>query len=151
MRALTTWYFGPAAPPLTEPILLVDGDRRGVLANTAVMSNAAPAYAPPGRALVAASAVGGPLPEAVVRAELTRLYGVPAGDWPLLSVVHLPRALPDASPPLHRLRRPVSLGDGRYVAGDHRDSPSIQGALAGGRRTAGAVLAARRGGTGHGA
>jgi hypothetical protein len=27
------------------------------------------------------------------------------------------------------------------VAGDHRDSPSIQGALAGGWRTAGAVLA----------
>src|SRR4051812_29807708 len=23
MRRLTTWYFGPAAPPLTEPILLV--------------------------------------------------------------------------------------------------------------------------------
>jgi hypothetical protein len=33
------------------------------------------------------------------------------------------------------------MGDGLFVAGDHRDSPSIQGALAGGWRTAGAVLA----------
>ncbi|WP_266319664.1 FAD-dependent oxidoreductase [Micromonospora peucetia] len=27
-----------------------------------------------------------------------------------------------------------------FVAGDHRDSPSVQGALASGRRAAGAVL-----------
>ncbi|GAA0812807.1 FAD-dependent oxidoreductase [Spirilliplanes yamanashiensis] len=143
MRALTTWYFGPAQPPITEPILLVDGDRRERLANTAVMSNAAPTYAPPGRALVAASAVGDtPLPEPVVREELTRLYGVPAADWPLLRVVALPHALPAAPPPLNRLRRPVALGDGVFVAGDHRDSPSIQGALAGGWRAAGALLSA---------
>jgi hypothetical protein len=35
----------------------------------------------------------------------------------------------------------VALGEGLFVAGDHRDSPSIQGALASGWRTAGAVLA----------
>ena len=46
-------------------------------------------------------------------------------------------------------RRSTSLGDGLFVAGDHRDTPSIQGALVSGRRAAGAVLrelrAARRG------
>ncbi len=145
MRALTTWYFGPTRAPLDEPILLVDGDRREILANTAVLSNAAPTYAPPGRALVAASAVGAaPVPESVVRAELARLYGVATDDWPLLGVVSLPAALPAAPPPQQRLRKPVALGDGRYVAGDHRDSPSIQGALASGWRTAGALLADRR-------
>ena len=42
-------------------------------------------------------------------------------------------------PPL-RLRRPVRLGDGRYVAGDHRDTASIQGALVSGQRAAETVL-----------
>jgi hypothetical protein len=34
----------------------------------------------------------------------------------------------------------VDLGEGLFVAGDHRDSPSIQGALASGWRAAGGVL-----------
>jgi predicted NAD/FAD-dependent oxidoreductase len=34
----------------------------------------------------------------------------------------------------------VALGDGVFVCGDHRDTPSIQGAMASGRRTARAVL-----------
>jgi phytoene dehydrogenase-like protein len=140
MRSLTTWYFSAATPPLTEPILLVDGDRREIIANTAVMSNAAPEYAPPGRSLIAASVVGPSPAEDVIRAELARLYGVPATEWELLSTLVLPGALPAATVPQGRLRKPVDLGNGLFVAGDHRDSPSIQGALAGGWRTAGAVL-----------
>ena len=75
-----------------------------------------------------------------MRVELARIYGVPTDDWQLLEVVPIPHALPAALPPQNRLRKPVSLGDGLFVAGDHRDSPSLQGALAGGWRTAGAVL-----------
>ena len=33
------------------------------------------------------------------------------------------------------------LGEGRYVAGDHRDTPSIQGAMFSGRRCGAAVVA----------
>jgi hypothetical protein len=49
----------------------------------------------------------------------------------------------DVSP----LRSPTLLVDGldelpgRYVCGDHRDTPSVQGALVSGRRAAAAVLA----------
>jgi phytoene dehydrogenase-like protein len=145
MRALTTFYFGAQHAPVDEPILLLDGDRREIVANTVVMSNAAPEYAPPGKSLIAASLVGVSAPsgasEAVVRTELARMYGVATDDWQLLDVVTLPHALPAARVPQHRLRKPVDLGDGLFVAGDHRDSPSLQGALAGGWRTAGAVLA----------
>jgi hypothetical protein len=54
--------------------------------------------------------------------------------------VSVPAALPAAEPPLGDLRRPVDLGDGRYVAGDHRDTPSLQGAMASGARAARAIL-----------
>jgi phytoene dehydrogenase-like protein len=145
MQGLTTFYFGADRPPLAEPTLVVDGDRREIVANTVVMSNAAPEYAPAGRSLIAASVVGVSAPsgasEAVIRVELARMYGAPTDDWDLLDVVSIPHALPAAPPPQGILRKPVDLGDGLFVAGDHRDSPSIQGALAGGWRTAGAVLA----------
>ena len=144
MRGLTTYYFGASSAPIDEPTLLLDGDRREIVANTIVMSNAAPEYAPPGKSLIAASTVGVAAPsgasEQVMRVELARIYGVPTDDWQLLEVVPIPHALPAALPPQNRLRKPVSLGDGLFVAGDHRDSPSLQGALAGGWRTAGAVL-----------
>ena len=59
MRALTTLLLRRRLlPPIDEPILLLDGDRREIIANTVVLSNAAPEYAPPGRALIAASVVG---------------------------------------------------------------------------------------------
>ncbi|MFI7212767.1 NAD(P)/FAD-dependent oxidoreductase [Micromonospora maritima] len=141
MHAYTTYYHRADAPPLDEPILLLDGDRREMIANTVVLSNAAPTYAPAGQHLVATSVVGPqPPPERVIRTELERLYGRSTADWTHLTTVTVPHALPAAPPPQGRLRKPVALGDGLYVAGDHRDSPSIQGALASGWRTAGAVL-----------
>ncbi|GIJ78530.1 Protoporphyrinogen oxidase [Micromonospora phaseoli] len=141
MRGYTTYYHATTEPPLDEPILLVDGDRREMVANTVVVSRAAPRYAPAGRHLVATSVVGPSAPpEPAVRLELARLYGRSTADWEHLTTVRIPAALPAAPPPQGRLRKPVALGQGLFVAGDHRDSPSIQGALASGWRTAGAVL-----------
>ena len=53
----------------------------------------------------------------------------------------VPQALP-AMPAPHPFRRPVRVGTPSgevYVAGDHRDTSSIQGALVSGRRAAAAV------------
>lgn len=142
MHAYTTYYHRTDTAPLDEPILLLDGDRRETIANTVVVSRAAPTYAPDGQHLVATSVVGPQTPpEPVIRRELDRLYGRSTADWTHLTTVTVPDALPAAPPPQGRLRKPVALGDGLYVAGDHRDSPSIQGALASGWRTVGAVLA----------
>ncbi|WP_203835068.1 NAD(P)/FAD-dependent oxidoreductase [Winogradskya humida] len=144
MNGLTTYYFGAPQAPIAEPTLLLDGDRREIIANTIVMSNAAPEYAPAGQSLIAASTVGVAAPsgasEAVIRVELSRMYGVPTDDWQLLEIVSIPHALPAAPTPQAKLRKPVALGGGLYVAGDHRDSPSLQGAMASGWRTAGSVL-----------
>ncbi|MFI8524012.1 protoporphyrinogen/coproporphyrinogen oxidase [Promicromonospora sukumoe] len=143
MRALTTVYHAAPEPPGTEPILLLEGDDDRLIANSAVLSNAAPGYSGDGRALVATSLVGGAaagVDEAAVRRRLARLYGVPTDDWAHVRTVSVPDALPGAQPPLGDLRRPVDLGDGLFVAGDHRDTPSVQGAMASGTRAARAVL-----------
>jgi Flavin containing amine oxidoreductase len=77
--------------------------------------------------------------EAAVRAQLRYVYGAETARWSLARTHALPRALTAMEPPLD-VRRPVALGDGVFVAGDHRDSASSQGALVSGRRCANAVL-----------
>ncbi len=141
MHALTTLYHVAPAAPARGPTLHLDGTG-GPLANTVVLTEAAPAYSPDGRALVSSSFLGTAerLPEPAVRRELARLYGVSTADWVHLHTVEVPRALP-ALPAGSPLRRDVALGGGLFVAGDHRDTPSQQGALVSGRRTAQAVLA----------
>ncbi|MFD7025349.1 protoporphyrinogen/coproporphyrinogen oxidase [Promicromonospora sukumoe] len=145
MRALTTVYHATPEPPGSEPILLLEGDDDRMVANSVVLTNAAPGYSGDGRALVATSLVGGAttrVDEAAVRRRLARLYGVPTDGWEHVRTVSVPDALPGAQPPLGDLRRPVDLGDGLFVAGDHRDTPSVQGAMASGTRAARAVLGA---------
>ncbi len=141
MRAVTTYYHATPSPPVREAILVLDGERSGPVVNSIVLTNAAPSYSGDGRALVSSSVLGvDPPDEAAVRRHLTVLYGQSIEDWELIDAVHVRQALPAAVPPLGNLREPVSLGDGLYAAGDHRDTPSIQGAMASGARVARAVL-----------
>jgi phytoene dehydrogenase-like protein len=141
MNSVTTVYHVVADPPVAEAILLLDGERSGPIVNSVVLTNAAPTYSPDGRALVSTSVLGtDPPADADLRRALERLYGVSVAGWEHLATVRVPEALPRADPPLGTLRRPVDLGDGLFVAGDHRDTPSIQGALVSGKRAAAAVL-----------
>jgi phytoene dehydrogenase-like protein len=146
-RSVTTWYYRPDVPPESlaqgRPVLIVDGARRGPLLNTVVPSHAAPAYSPPGVALVSASALGvrdTTAQERAVRDHLGWMYGAHTERWELIARYTISYALPAMPVPLD-VRRPVSLGHGLYVAGDHRDTSSIQGALVSGRRAAESAIA----------
>jgi protoporphyrinogen oxidase len=144
-RGVTTAYHVAPAFPEATAMLLLDAAGSPV-ANTIVLSSAAPEYAPPGRALVSTSIVHGSVPVdpdgPEVRSAMTRLHGTDTSSWELLATYDLPHALPGMPAP-HPMRRPVRLtgggGGSVYVAGDHRDTSSIQGALVSGRRAAAAV------------
>lgn len=144
-RAVTTlWHVAPGMPP-TEAALIVDGDPLAPLTHTAVVSDVAPTYSPDRRALVCSTVVGhdGTEPgnlEVAVRERLSAIHGLGTREWQHLTTRHLPRALPIVEPG-HNFRRPVRVLAGLYVCGDHRDSSSIQGALASGRRAARSALA----------
>ncbi|HST47952.1 NAD(P)/FAD-dependent oxidoreductase [Jatrophihabitans sp.] len=140
LRSLTTFWFAAERSPHPRPILHLDGLRRGPVVNAAVLSAAAPAYSPDGRALVAASMVGLPAAdtERLVRDQLGLMYATSAADWQLLRVDAIAGALPAMLPPL-AVRQPVQLTDTLFVAGDHRDTASQQGALASGARAARAI------------
>lgn len=155
-RALTTvWHLSeePLGLRGRGRYLHVDGDRshtrRHGLVNTVVVSRSAPDYLPPAlvghRDLVATTVLGtldGRGRSATdVRDQAARVLGTsPTTLGEEVAVQEIPHALPRTPLPLD-VRRPVDLTDGRFVVGDHRDSPSIQGALVSGRRGARAVLA----------
>lgn len=160
-RVLTTvWHVSeePLGTGRRGRYLHVSGDgshrRRHGLVNTVVVSRSAPGYLPPrlgGRADLVATTVLGTLGEragerpvevlASVRDQAARVLGTsPRLLGHEVAVHEVVDALPRRDLPL-RTRRPVDLGDGLVVVGDHRDTPSIQGALVSGRRGAGAVLA----------
>lgn len=147
MKGLVTWWYAVDEPPGTEPVVVVDGRRRGPVVNAAVMSAAAPSYAPAGRHLVqVTSLLRGDAPaEADVRRQAGEMLGVATSGWREVARHEIPAALPVQPAPLST-RRPVHLGDGLYVCGDHRDTASSQGALVSGRR-AGAAVARRLGGS----
>ena len=120
---------------------MLDGTGRGPVLNIAVMSNVSPSYAPSGQHLIAAAIPGrtdGDL-EADARRQLTEMFGSTVNSWRHLRTYSIAHGQPDQSPPFSP-KKPVSLGQGLFVCGDHRDTASIQGALYSGRRTGRAVV-----------
>jgi phytoene dehydrogenase-like protein len=139
-RALTTFYHHTETSPAARALLHVDGDRDGPVVNTAVVSDVARTYCSKG-SLVASTVLGANDSASMVRAvtrQLASIYGVDTGGWELVASYPIAQALPAMLPPLE-IRQPVDLGDGLFVAGDHRDTASIQGAIVSGRRAAAAV------------
>jgi phytoene dehydrogenase-like protein len=144
---VTDWWSTDEAPTV-RPMLWVDARQNalGPVLNTAVISAAAPSYAPAGQHLIAASALleadGAAPAETVTRRHAADIMGADGGSWNLLTRSTIQHALPAQPAPL-RVRRPVAIGDGLWWCGDHRDTASIQGALVSGRRTAEQILRSR--------
>jgi phytoene dehydrogenase-like protein len=148
-RGTTCLYFAASQPPVAEPILVLagDGPADGPVNNLCVPSLVQPAYAPPGAALVSVTVVGVPaLGDAALQAavldQLTGWFGAAVRGWRHLRTYRIPYALPSATPAdLDPPSRAARLREGLYVAGDYRESPSIQGALVSGRLAAEALIA----------
>jgi phytoene dehydrogenase-like protein len=146
-HAVSCCWFAASESPVRKPVLLLNGDQSGPALNVAMVSEAAPTYAPLGQALVAAACpsianaghAGPPVGlEAAVTAQMRAWFGSQVDDWRLLRTDHIHHAQPSQGLPFHPRQR-VRVADGLFVAGDHRDTSSTQGALFSGRRVAQAV------------
>lgn len=139
---VTVLHHTTADPPPTGASLVLDADRGGPVAHTAVISRVDPSRAPAGRALVTSTVLGTPPSDVdtAVRTHLARLYGTSTTSWETLAVRHTREAVPAMGAP-HDLSRPVRLLAGLYVCGDHRDTSTVQGALHSGQRASTAILA----------
>lgn len=144
MKGVLTHWFAAGTAPSEANMICVDGRARpgGPLVNAAVISNAAPSYAPAGQHLIQTSALfgaGRPVPtDDEVRRHAGEIFGAPTSGWELVARQEVPHALPAQLPPLRR--QPMVSPSGLIVCGDHRATASIEGALVSGHRAAQAIL-----------
>ena len=145
-RSVTCFYYAAEEPPVTEPLLVLNGDGAGPVNNFAVISNLAPSYAPAGKHLISASVLGThQLTDAqlggFIVAQMKTWFGKVASSWKFLRSYRITHAQPQQYPgALEPPQRPVRIRPGVYVCGDHRDNASIHGAMLSGRRAAEAVI-----------
>ncbi|MGB3828644.1 MAG: NAD(P)/FAD-dependent oxidoreductase [Ornithinimicrobium sp.] len=147
MKGVVTDWFTMDEAPSGLDMLIVDGrERPGPIKNTAVVTAAAPSYAPPGRHLVQTSVLmsegADPVDVREVRAHAAELYGVPTDTWELVHRHEVPHALPAQDAPL-QIRTPMQVSAHVIACGDHMDTASIQGAMVSGRRAAQGYLRRR--------
>lgn len=145
-RATTCFYFASPSPPMSEPLLVLNGDPSGPINNLSVPSNVAPSYAPSGQSLVSVSVIGQNANattelELDVRRQLREWYGSQVDRWLTLPSYYIRHALPGQ--PAHFRDQPApspKLAAGLYHCGDYCETASIHGAMVSGRRTAESVL-----------
>lgn len=145
-RRATAIHFAAPAAPWRGPDLLLNGDGRGWINSLVVMSELAPERAPAGQALITVGIIDD-VPdddaalETAIRTEARGWFGDAVSTWRVLRVDRIACAQPSQRPEdLEPVAREVRVGPGRFVAGDHRETASLHGALASGRRAAEAVL-----------
>jgi len=130
----TTWYHEVPANFSDSNRLLLDGEKRGPVVNSIVISNFMASYAPAGRALLSTTTIEY-TSESEVRRHLAQMWGAQTHSWPLLAKYEIPKALP-ISAPGSVLATSSKIGDGLFIAGDFRTSASQNGALLSGRLAA---------------
>jgi phytoene dehydrogenase-like protein len=146
-RMVTTVYYDAPEPPTSDPILVLDGEGEGPVNHLAAMDRVSERLAPAGRSLVSANVLDPRVArrsdeelDAAVRRQMQDWYGTMVGEWRLLRIYRIEEAVPLETPetfdPPQRASR---IRPGLFVAGDHRENPSINGALGSGRRAGRAV------------
>ena len=138
MAGCITWYHAVSQNPSGNGRLVVDGQRRGPIINTVVMSDISANYAPSGQHLVSTTTELN-VTESDVRRHLAVVWGTGTHDWQFIAKYEIPAALP-----IHNVGRALSqsmkINEHHFVAGDHRSVPSQQGALFSGRLVAQLLL-----------
>ena len=138
MAGCITWYHAVSENPSGNGRLIVDGQRRGPIINSVVMSDISSSYAPKGQHLISTTTDLN-VTESDVRRHLAIMWGTSTHEWQFIAKYEIPAALP-----IHNVGRVLSqsmkINDHHFVAGDHRTVPSQQGALFSGRLAAQLIL-----------
>ncbi|CAL0324531.1 unnamed protein product [Lupinus luteus] len=129
-----------------DPVLYLNGSGKGIVNNMFFVTNVAPSYGPPNKALVSVSLIGlfdnesdDDLIDKVVH-ELSSWFGEEmVRRWKHLRTYRVGFAQPNQSPPTDSKKNP-RVEPGLYVCGDYLTSATFDGALVSGRRAAECLL-----------
>jgi phytoene dehydrogenase-like protein len=141
-RGVTSVWFAADAPPVEDPVLILNGSGSGPINSMAVMSQVSPAYGTGDSSTIVVSAptISAGLVDDMT-AQLGQWFGSVVESWSVLRVDEIARAQP-AHPLGHERSGAIQTDDGLWICGDHARDASINGALGSGRAVARAVRSA---------
>ena len=141
-RSTTCLYFSAVRPPITEPILILNGETSGPINSIIFPTNLSSAYAPIGKALITVNVLGNPKQddkalETAVRSQLQEWFGEIVQNWEHLRTYRIVHALPMQVPPVNYPPfQQQQIKPWLFVCGEYDSSASIQWALDSGARVA---------------
>ena len=138
LASSTTWYHEVPVDMSQSKHLLIDGQSRGPVVNSIVISNMVPSYAPIGRALLSSTTIEF-ASESEVRRHLALIWGTSTNSWPLIAKYEIPKSLPIFGVGTTRAQS-CKINEKTFIAGDYRTAPSQNGALLSGRLAAQELL-----------
>ena len=136
-KSVSCVYFSAPEAPTRSRAILLNGENRGPGLNVAIMTNVSSSYSSTNDALIAVAIPGRLVcdsTEPVVK-QMKKWFGDMVDDWKHLKTFSIEHGQP-ALRPKDSFRKEIKISDGVFMCGDHRDTPSIQGAMVSGRRTA---------------
>jgi phytoene dehydrogenase-like protein len=138
-NSTTCTYFSADRSPLKEKMLVLNPNRASMVHNICVPSDIAPYYAPIGKSLISVSTQGFELYDENelaknIKQELTNWYGNQVQTWQHLKTYHIPRALPNFDH--SAIDKHLKISDILYQCGDANAYPSLNAAMATGRKVA---------------
>ena len=144
----TSVYYAAETSPLLAPKIFLNAEPESLVCNVSVPSDIQSAYTSDGTSLVCVTVLGAPDFEEIrkpLERELAGLFPDDFPQWEYLRHYRVERALPRQNViDIEPVERIEALEPGFYMCGDHRQTSSIQGAMASGRRAAEALIKERR-------
>jgi len=138
MNSSTTWYHAFDSTSDITANLRIDGSATGPIINSIAISNISPDYAPAGKVLISSTSIVS-ASESEIRRHLSSIWQRSTKNWELVSKYHIAQSLP-----LHGVAKSVEsaieIKPNLFVIGDHRQTPSQQGAMRSGSRAAELIL-----------
>jgi hypothetical protein len=132
MLSSTTMYFGGSEDLLNAKNLVISA--KSSLVNSIVMSQVSKNYAPPGENLISATSLS-PLSEKDFRNQLANIWQVNTSKWDLLARYEIKESLPFHGSGKAKASE-LQISENLFVIGDHRATPSQQGAMSSGAEVA---------------
>jgi phytoene dehydrogenase-like protein len=139
-NSTTCTYFSADKSPLKEEMLALNPNRASMVHNLCVPSDIAPNYAPEGKSLISVSTQSFDLYDEKelakhIKRELTEWFGKEVETWQHLRTYHIPQALPTYLNSENNAQN-LQLSDILYQCGDATAYPSLNAAMATGRKVA---------------
>lgn len=141
--SICLYFSKEGSSPVGRPILILNGEEGdGPVNNMFVVSDVVPDAAPKNCVLISTTIVGDDLGrsddtlEQEVREQMGRWFGIDeVRKWELLKIYRVPHSQ-TAQDPDFIFEKATDLGGGVFVCGDHRNSPTLHGAIISGKQAA---------------